>query len=583
MGLIENVPYDIRCSHSLGINSNNSSSQTKPLSNINNEGCDRGQHSSKSMLAVATRRKLNSFVILLYFSYTLNIYILWTNCVIFAVAVQTFDARRAMSTATAHRNRLYDLWPLPSSSVLAAEATKLTASVPSQSFMNEHNRRGGKKGGLASASVTRQYQLAEQQKHAINGDAKQQRLRRYSRPTRSPGNLSKVQRRAKRMPDNSDKWPVLNKPTIRSFFSISTNVSNGIHGQRKHDCKSCKRRKIYIDSPYKAWQAHGNEQWEQQHHHEPTQSSQTKKQPSQQEQQQHQRQLRHKRESTKNVIRNAIYRIIKRNVNNFTKNLLSNSTANNNALSRLVTVQREEQQQQQKQQQPQQQTPSLSAASSASPPINRTASTSPSRTLHGITMTEQATTTSVPATASSTIFDDTSWPRNISTATNSSHRHTTIITTLASTDISIASTLPPILRRISIRPESNHYKVNNEFENSFQSKHNKTGIGQLKIDVKKAPGEKGVVSLLGLFELTTRHGLRRPEGRSELAAAQMAVRHINERGLLPGYTLQLLWNDTKVSLFFYTCHLRRQHFTEIEHFHRLHCGQIWLLHLAVRV
>lgn len=53
------------------------------------------------------------------------------------------------------------------------------------------------------------------------------------------------------------------------------------------------------------------------------------------------------------------------------------------------------------------------------------------------------------------------------------------------------------------------------------------------------------VSLLGLFELTSRAGLRM-EGKSELAAAELAVRHINERGLLEGYTLELMTNDTQV-------------------------------------
>lgn len=53
------------------------------------------------------------------------------------------------------------------------------------------------------------------------------------------------------------------------------------------------------------------------------------------------------------------------------------------------------------------------------------------------------------------------------------------------------------------------------------------------------------VSLLGLFELTSRSGLRM-EGKSELAAAELAVRHINERGLLEGYTLELMTNDTQV-------------------------------------
>lgn len=53
------------------------------------------------------------------------------------------------------------------------------------------------------------------------------------------------------------------------------------------------------------------------------------------------------------------------------------------------------------------------------------------------------------------------------------------------------------------------------------------------------------VSLLGLFEMTTHLGARW-EGKSELAAAELAVKHINERGLLPGYMLELITNDTQV-------------------------------------
>lgn len=57
------------------------------------------------------------------------------------------------------------------------------------------------------------------------------------------------------------------------------------------------------------------------------------------------------------------------------------------------------------------------------------------------------------------------------------------------------------------------------------------------------------ISLLGLFELTTNTGAARVDGRSELEAARMAVRHINQRtSLLPGFKLQLLTNDTKVQV-----------------------------------
>lgn len=57
-----------------------------------------------------------------------------------------------------------------------------------------------------------------------------------------------------------------------------------------------------------------------------------------------------------------------------------------------------------------------------------------------------------------------------------------------------------------------------------------------------------IVTILGLFELSLAGGRRmRPDGRSELAAAQLAVRHINEQRVLPGYRLALVTNDTQVS------------------------------------
>lgn len=70
----------------------------------------------------------------------------------------------------------------------------------------------------------------------------------------------------------------------------------------------------------------------------------------------------------------------------------------------------------------------------------------------------------------------------------------------------------------------------------------KTPAGNRKYDAKKL----SKVSLLGLFEMTTHLGVRW-EGKSELAAAELAVKHINERGLLPGYTLELITNDTQVT------------------------------------
>ncbi|XP_062553240.1 gamma-aminobutyric acid type B receptor subunit 2 [Armigeres subalbatus] len=75
---------------------------------------------------------------------------------------------------------------------------------------------------------------------------------------------------------------------------------------------------------------------------------------------------------------------------------------------------------------------------------------------------------------------------------------------------------------------------------------NRNSINTVFERARPATGKKRMreVSILGLFELSTRHGIRK-EGYSELAAAQLAVQHINRRGLLLGYTLKLLTNDTK--------------------------------------
>ncbi|CAH2077063.1 unnamed protein product, partial [Iphiclides podalirius] len=72
-----------------------------------------------------------------------------------------------------------------------------------------------------------------------------------------------------------------------------------------------------------------------------------------------------------------------------------------------------------------------------------------------------------------------------------------------------------------------------------------------------------IVSILGLFELTVGQAPR-AEGASELAAAKLAVSHVNRREILPGYKLQLITNDTKcdpgvgVDRFFHALYTERQ-------------------------
>lgn len=59
------------------------------------------------------------------------------------------------------------------------------------------------------------------------------------------------------------------------------------------------------------------------------------------------------------------------------------------------------------------------------------------------------------------------------------------------------------------------------------------------------PKKEGTIYILGLFELSTKWG-ERPEGLSELAAAELAIKHVNQLKALPNYELNLIVNNTEV-------------------------------------
>lgn len=115
----------------------------------------------------------------------------------------------------------------------------------------------------------------------------------------------------------------------------------------------------------------------------------------------------------------------------------------------------------------------------------------------------------------------------------------------SSPDPSISpSSLIPSTSPSKPKPTKSTIRVNSVFETSRRN--TSSPSNQLGTNGKRNKISK--VSVLGLFELTTRTGIR-PEGYSELAAAEMAVKHINKRKLLQGYTLELLTNDTEVCIF----------------------------------
>lgn len=152
----------------------------------------------------------------------------------------------------------------------------------------------------------------------------------------------------------------------------------------------------------------------------------------------------------------------------------------------------------------------------------------------------------------------------------------TTVTAVTTKETKTTFTTNPITRNFSSGSTPVRFRVNDVFEMDTKQKYynysqninnssnnnnrgpirrNKDNQGtsfegdeQNKWHVQHRNGKR-IISLLGLFELSTRNGLR-VEGLSELAAAELAVRHINKREhLLPGYTLQLITNDTKVFLF----------------------------------
>ena len=106
------------------------------------------------------------------------------------------------------------------------------------------------------------------------------------------------------------------------------------------------------------------------------------------------------------------------------------------------------------------------------------------------------------------------------------------------------------IKSIDNNQSSNHNPSMMKNSTKNAKKKSKSRTNAKNSTVKRLTNHRGVkklskVSLLGLFEMTTHLGTRW-EGKSELAAAKLAVKHVNERQLLPGYVLELITNDTQV-------------------------------------
>lgn len=86
---------------------------------------------------------------------------------------------------------------------------------------------------------------------------------------------------------------------------------------------------------------------------------------------------------------------------------------------------------------------------------------------------------------------------------------------------------------IKPRKMNKELRINAVFENDHK-------LGKVRIFRSSK-----VLTILGLFELS-RGNETRYEGYSELRAAEMAIKHMNQLKLVPGYMFELLVNDTQV-------------------------------------
>lgn len=113
-----------------------------------------------------------------------------------------------------------------------------------------------------------------------------------------------------------------------------------------------------------------------------------------------------------------------------------------------------------------------------------------------------------------------------------------------------ALTLTCITSYLSLKEESNHktasFFIDQNISDEFALFNN---IATMKDTWPNKFIKKHDIYILGLFELTTKFGLR-PEGRTEVAAAKLAIKHVNNMKILPYYNLKLLINDTKVCIQF---------------------------------
>jgi hypothetical protein len=105
-----------------------------------------------------------------------------------------------------------------------------------------------------------------------------------------------------------------------------------------------------------------------------------------------------------------------------------------------------------------------------------------------------------------------------------------------------------IITSLFVIRSSKEVNKTNKSANVTDLQRNRTGERPLFLNHRfSGNNSSGIIYILGLFELTTKWG-KRPEGLSEIAAAELAIKHVNHYNILPDYRLKLIVNDTRVRI-----------------------------------
>lgn len=498
----------------------------------------------------SARNRTTATALLLYFSYTLSIHLLWTNCVIFTEPAQL------------------KLNINPSWNLLHHQRTESNRSLNSN---NSHNNFKSNLDDVSSHSPKLNGVAIENNKNGSSGNANQfDYLTNFSAFSANHDLTSIAPLQAIDVNHTTrDNEAVSLKPMARR---IGTRTR--MRDKHFHTINRLKRLKRTTSLVTRRWHMA---------HKLFSKRNEFRRIMDNDDDENDEIRFKRYQSESENVIKSAKNHAIKRNVNTFTPATLGD----NSNLSIINTISPKPKTIMPSSQQLNQLITTTTAAAAAA--VETTSNAKSIFNGSGDSGTDKATdlVTDVPTAfrqnqPNQTVNGDRKLKANNSTTINRMENNrnnsritsdsnvtssTTTATTMMTTSRS-ATTTNPITRNFS--SGSGRFRVNDVFEMDTKRKYfnyssnGSSGGGinrrnkdnqitsfesdeQNKWHVQHRNGKR-IISLLGLFELSTRNGLR-VEGLSELAAAELAVRHINKRErLLPGYTLQLITNDTKVFL-----------------------------------